>query len=210
MRELRGWRLSTDKGVVRACGTEYDDVNSRVGCFIITLPVASVNFDGEALVIKTESDDEFLLQFKFVSVAYVIDVQTALTQLGCENIPEEILKKYIVSVPEDLQSGYLWLFMCGSSLVLQACYKNESRERIPLSVSYHSSFFGHDSVLIGDDDIDFRYFEYTGYIEPYVWTENIRGIIIYNQGEDFEVRGVSSVLCAREASIEIPFSLFGG
>lgn len=210
MRELRGWRLELHNKSVRACGTDYDELNNLNGCFIITLPVVEVNLTDKALVVNTASDEQYTLPYRFMSLGSAPDLKSVLTSMGIDTDSTDVLEKCIASVPKELQPGSLWLYMGGSDLIMQSWYCSESGDKQELDISYHLGTTGVDSILVGDDEIDFRYFDHGSYIEPYVWTENIKKLTVLNQGDDFRLICKGSTLCPSGLSVEISRSVFGG
>jgi len=223
MFKLKNWLFTLHGKSVIAHGDVYDNPKFSDGDFIHTSFVNKVEVIPEGLLITTKSESIYFLEADYISIRHFDETEICFKSLGLEtDLLESYMEKtkerktlVLKEMNEKLKPRELYLSCQGVS-VKSAYFCKENDEVIEANITYHAGMFT-DSVLVrAVGEVDFRFFPKYNMIDLYHWSDGLDRVIIYNQGEDFDVkesekyisckRGTETIIESKDYSGEGLFS----
>jgi len=205
--ELKNWRVE-NKRVIGNC---FGNVKFSDGYYITTSCVVSINTVDSGLVVETQSGSNYLLRFGDIDKQSANVSEAELSTLGYSLDVDKCITLWIIREQEEedrvkavLQPNNLYLSMAGVFDVLSAWYCDSDGNLRKVEVSHHVSSYGPDSIIIALPELcDFRFFQYSSYIEQYHWSDGLERVYIENKGAEFEFRNGASSLCPQNRLVSV-------
>lgn len=203
MAELKNWYLQEANGRIAGHGYVYQSPKFAQGTKIHTSAVEGIDVDDEhsMVILTTKSGSRYHLDFVEIDKAHREDTAKAIEKAEIFLDIDKCVESRRRRIEAVLAPRELFVRMAGGWNALEAYFETIEHEIVNIPVTFHSGDFS-DSVLIGNELCDWKFFPYGSRIECYHWSDGIATVKLENvSSKDFIFRGLYRDILCRQGEI---------